>query len=146
MLERLEQELMLIGRRHLLVPKDRDAGRLDRSAYILLNRIDADGPMTIRELTEAFGLDTSTINRQTAALLRCGLVERIPDYDCGPARKLRITAEGARRLAADRDCYRDRIGTVLSGWSEQDIKELTEMLTRLNRTVEEYEGRPWPRR
>lgn len=97
MLEKLERELMLLSRHQVLVRRERDPERLERSAYLLLSRIDTQGPMSIGELAEAFGLDTSTVNRQTAALLRCGLAERVADPGGGMARKLRITAEGARR-------------------------------------------------
>lgn len=53
--------------------------------------------MSIGQLSDAFGLDASTLNRQTAAMLRGNLVERIADPDGGIARKFRITAEGERR-------------------------------------------------
>ncbi|RBL85831.1 MarR family transcriptional regulator, partial [Streptomyces cavourensis] len=85
-LDRIERETMLLGRyMHLLAP--RAEWRLDRSAYILLSRIEVEGPMSISQLSEAFGLDASTLNRQTAAMLRAGVVERIPDPDGGIARK-----------------------------------------------------------
>lgn len=77
-LDQIEFETMLLGRyMHLLTY--RGSGRLDRSAYILLSRIQAEGPLSISQLSDAFGLDTSTLNRQTAAMLRAGVVERIPD-------------------------------------------------------------------
>ncbi|MEU3506033.1 MarR family transcriptional regulator, partial [Streptomyces hundungensis] len=94
---------MLLSRHQVLARRERDPERLDRSAYLLLCRIDTQGPMSIGQLADAFGLDTSTVNRQTAALLRCGLAERVMDPDGGMARKLRITDEGGRRLRADRE-------------------------------------------
>lgn len=81
-LDLLEFETMLLGRHmHMLNPRARGAGeeRLDRSAYVLLSRIQAQGPMSIGEFSEAFGLDASTLNRQTAAMVRAGVVERMPD-------------------------------------------------------------------
>jgi predicted transcriptional regulator len=61
----------------LLTPHARGLhGRLDRSACLLLSRIQAEGPMTIGGLSAAFGPDVSTLNRQTAAMLRAGIVER----------------------------------------------------------------------
>lgn len=81
----VEYEQMLLSR-HTFLNKGggrRKDGVLERSAYILLSRIRVQGPMSIGELSEAFGLDASTLNRQTAAAMRAGLVERIPDPDGG---------------------------------------------------------------
>lgn len=145
MLEKLERELMLLSRHQVLARRERDPERLERSAYLLLSRIDTQGPMSIGQLAEAFGLDTSTVNRQTAALLRCGLAERVADPDGGMARKLRITAEGARRFAADREVNRSCLARVVADWSPEEIRELEDVLIRLNRSAEALEGRHWPR-
>ena len=71
---RLEHELMTLSR-HPGMGAFADGratsyGRLERSAYLLMSRIEQDGPMSIGQLSEAFRLDTSTVNRQTAAMLR----------------------------------------------------------------------------
>lgn len=145
MLERLERELMLLSRHQVMARRERDSQRLDRSAYLLLSRIDAQGPMSIGQLAEAFGLDTSTVNRQTAALLRCGLAERVADPEGGMARKLRITDEGGRRLAADREVNCSCLARVVADWSPEELRELEDVLVRLNRSAEALEGRHWPR-
>ncbi|MEB3962197.1 MarR family transcriptional regulator [Streptomyces kunmingensis] len=122
-----------------------DRWHLDRSAYILLSRIQMDGPMSIGQLSDAFGLDASTLNRQTAAMLRAGLVERIPDPDGGIARKFRVTEEGAKSLDGDRGLNIEVIGGLMEEWSAQEIAEFASSLQRLNRAIERLEGRPWPR-
>ncbi|WP_240804025.1 MarR family transcriptional regulator [Streptomyces sp. A0592] len=136
---------MLLSRHQVLGRRERDPERLDRSAYLLLSRIDTQGPMSIGQLAEAFGLDTSTVNRQTAALLRCGLAERVADPDGGMARKLRITTEGGHRLTADREANRSCLARVIAGWSPEEVQELEDVLVRLNRSAEALEGRYWPR-
>ncbi|WP_329282823.1 MarR family winged helix-turn-helix transcriptional regulator [Streptomyces sp. NBC_01451] len=143
----VEFEIMLLGRHmHLLSPKARGAlGRLDRSAYILLSRIQAEGPMSIGQLSAAFGLDASTLNRQTAAMLRAGVVERIPDPDGGIARKFAMTGEGERRLAAHRAENLDGLAKVMTDWTAEEIADFAARLSRLNRDVERLDGRPWPR-
>jgi DNA-binding MarR family transcriptional regulator len=141
---RLERELMLLARRHVLVQRQHSE-LLERSAYVVLTRLETEGPMSIRQLTEAFGLDTSTVNRQTAALVRCDLVERIPDDTGRLARKLRITPLGRQRLQADREYYLGRIDLLLAGWTQEELDQLTAALTRFNRTVEQFEDRHWPR-
>ncbi|MFE4874828.1 MarR family winged helix-turn-helix transcriptional regulator [Streptomyces sp. NPDC056682] len=136
---------MLLSRYQVLARRERDAERLERSAYLLLSRIETQGPMSIGQLAEAFGLDTSTVNRQTAALLRCGLAERVADPDGGMARKLRITAEGGRRLAGDREVNRSCLAQVVADWSPEEVRQLEDALVRLNRSAEALEGRYWPR-
>ncbi|MEU4891512.1 MarR family winged helix-turn-helix transcriptional regulator [Streptomyces sp. NPDC044780] len=119
--------------------------RLDRSGYLLLSRLDAEGAMSIGQLADAFQLDVSTVNRQTGALLRAGLVERIPDPDGGLARKLRITAQGTDRMAAERACRQTDLSRLLESWPPEDVARLEDVLTRFNREVERQEGRAWPR-
>ncbi|WP_245679419.1 MarR family winged helix-turn-helix transcriptional regulator [Actinomadura hibisca] len=144
---RIEYESMLLGRHsHLIAsaPESRD-GRLERSAYILLSRVRVEGPMSIRQLSEAFALDPSTLNRQTAALTRVGLLERIPDPDGGIARKFRITEEGGHRLDEHRDEVVRGLDKVLADWPEEDAAEFAAYLKRFNTDIERLTGRPWPR-
>ncbi|MEU8542580.1 MarR family transcriptional regulator [Streptomyces sp. NPDC048717] len=143
----IEFETMLLARHsHLHTPRARAAGwQLDRSAYVLLSRISMDGPMSISQLSEAFGLDASTLNRQTAAMLRAGLVERIPDPEGGIARKFRITEEGTQRLEADRTYNVEGLERVLADWTPEEVAGLAAVLERFNRDIERLDGRPWPR-
>ncbi len=143
----LVREFMLVNRHYVLGVADgyRGEDRLDRSAFILLSRIEAEGPMSIGQLAEAFGLDVSTVNRQTAAMLRSGVAERIPDPGGGLARKLRITEEGRRRLQSERDWSVNGLRHVLEQWAPEEIEQLLESLTRFNQAIEELSGKPWPR-
>ncbi|MFJ3906367.1 MarR family winged helix-turn-helix transcriptional regulator [Streptomyces sp. NPDC090025] len=143
----IEFEAMLLGRHsHLNAHRPRSAGwQLDRSAYVLLTRIRMDGPMSISQLSDAFGLDASTLNRQTAAMLRAGVVERIADPDGGIARKFRITEEGERRLDNDRAFNVQGLERVLEHWTPDEVAEFAAVLERFNRDVERIDGRPWPR-
>ncbi|MDT9688988.1 MarR family transcriptional regulator [Streptomyces sp. P9(2023)] len=143
----IEFETMLVGRHsHLFNPRARGAGgRLDRSAYVLLSRIEIDGPLSIGQLTEAFGLDTSTLNRQTAAMLKAGVVERIADPEGGIARKFSITAEGRRRLDSDRAANVHGLERVLADWTPDEVADFAAYLRRFNGDIERLEGRPWPR-
>lgn len=131
----IEFETMLLGRhRHL-----------DRSAYLLLNRLGSSGPMSIGQLSDAFGLDASTLNRHTSALLRAGLVARIPDPDGGLARKFRLTEEGARKLEAEREKNVRGLEKVLADWTAEDVAAFAAYLRRFNTDIERLAGRPWPR-
>lgn len=145
--EEVEYEQMLLGRHSLA---DHRGGRhkyalLDRSAYILLSRLRVQGPMSNPELSDAFGLDASTLNRQTAAVTRAGLAERIPDPDGGMARKFRITHEGARLLDAERERVVRSLDQVMHDWPDEDIAAFARYLKRFNSSIEELSQRPWPR-
>lgn len=133
----IERELMLIGRyKELATAASADERRLDRSGYILLRRLEEEGPMSIGELAQAFSLDTSTVNRQTAVLLRGGLAERIPDPEGGLARKLRITEEGLRRVAAEREYRLNGLATVMKDWTPEELASFAEGLAHFNASIE----------
>ncbi|KRF15585.1 transcriptional regulator [Nocardioides sp. Soil797] len=137
---------MLLGRHLSPVRRAADGeSNLDRSAYTLLSRLQVQGPMSIGQLSEAFGLDASTLNRQTAAMMRSGLVERIPDPDGGLARKFLITEAGLKKLSAERNSNVSGLQYVLEDWSAKDVAALATMLARFNEDIEKRDGRPWPR-
>ena len=92
--------------------------------------------MSIGELSDAFGLDASTLNRQTAAAMRAGLLERIPDPDGGMARKFRITDEGARMLDEEREGIvrsLDQVMDELVGRGHRGLRLLPEALQHRHR-------------
>ncbi|GGV25051.1 transcriptional regulator [Kitasatospora herbaricolor] len=143
----VEYEQMLLSRHGLPGQgggRRRD-GLLERSAYILLSRIRVQGPMSIGELSEAFDLDVSTLNRQTTAARRAGLVERIPDPAGGMARKFRITEEGVRMLDEERAWTIRALDRVMADWTDEDIAVFAACLRRFNAGIERLGGRPWPR-
>ncbi|NUS10560.1 MAG: MarR family transcriptional regulator [Streptomyces sp.] len=141
----VEYEQMLLSRHGFLQQGRRKGGVLERSTYILLSRIRVEGPMSIGELSDAFGLDASTLNRQTAAATRDGLVERIPDPEGGMARKFRITAEGERLLDEEREGIVHALDQITADWSGEDIAAFAAYLRRFNTSIERLTGRPWPR-
>jgi len=140
--ERINQGFLLIGRNFTDITR-RDS-RLDRSAMTLLACLDAGGPMTLAELSAVLGRDVSTLNRQTAALLRRDLAERIPDPAGGMARKFRISTEGARRLADEQANNLRATRVLLDGWTAAEIESFAAALERYNAAIEERSGRHWP--
>ncbi|WP_305094359.1 MarR family winged helix-turn-helix transcriptional regulator [Prescottella sp. R16] len=140
----IEFELTLMSRYHTM-SRQRGGQKLERSAYLILGRLELEPPMSLKELSEEFRLDISTINRQVGALQRNGFVERLTDPAGGVARKIRPTAEGLRQLHEDRELNRHGVGSVLDRWSDADIRNLRDLLTRFNRDIEQIEGRLWPR-
>lgn len=144
-LTRLAFELSLLARHFPAAVLRRPGFRLDRSAYLILTRLELDSPLSLRELSEAFRLDVSTINRQVGAMLKQGLVDRVPDPEGGIARKIRASTQGLELLAADRRQSRAGIGTVVAGWAESDVDQFSRLVARFNQSVEHIEHNPWPR-
>ncbi|MFF5256257.1 MarR family winged helix-turn-helix transcriptional regulator [Streptomyces leeuwenhoekii] len=145
---RIERELLILTRHlELTSPRRVHSGNdaLDRSAYLLLSRLEAQGPMSVPDLVDAFGLAPSTFTRQTAALLRDGLVERTLDPNGSIARKFRITDEGRRRLRADRDAIVAGLSDVLGDWPAERLRRFVADLQQFNTDIERRTGRPWPR-
>jgi len=141
----VEFETMLLSR-YTLNPHFRSAnGLLERSAYLLLSRLAATGPLSIRQLSDALRLDASTLNRQTGTLLRTRLVERIADPDGGMARKFRLTEAGRARLDAARAANSEGMAKVLAGWPPADVTAFAAYLQRFNNGIEALAGSPWPR-
>ncbi|HWU33258.1 MAG TPA: MarR family transcriptional regulator [Marmoricola sp.] len=140
----VERELSLLARHHLSTSQRAPERVLDRSGYALLSRLEH-GPMTLKQLAEAFHLDQSTVNRQIKALRRDVLVERIADPSGGVAQLLRPTRKGLRSLEHDRTISHEQIGHVLADWDAAKIEALAELLRSFNNSIEELEGQPWPR-
>lgn len=139
--ERLEAALVELARQPTMSAFS-DLGRsLERSAYFILGKLHRSGPMSIGQLAEAFRLDQSTINRQTAALVRKGMVERVADPEGGLARKFVPTDEGRRRYLAERDRRIAGLRGLLADWSAADVRRLTELLERFSASVDAFRRR-----
>ncbi|MFE7799814.1 MarR family winged helix-turn-helix transcriptional regulator [Nocardia sp. NPDC057440] len=144
-LSRLVFELTLLSRHFPASLLRRPGFQLDRSAYLLLSRLEVDSPLSLRELSEAFQLDISTINRQVGAMLKQDLVERVPDPDGGIARKVRASRKGLELVAADRAQSHEGIGAVVADWADADVEQLSTLIARFNESIEHIEENPWPR-
>ncbi|MET7771164.1 MarR family transcriptional regulator [Nocardia sp. NPDC005366] len=144
-LRRLVFELTLLSRHYPASMLRRPGFQLDRSAYVILTRLELDNPLSLRELSDALQLDISTINRQIGAMLKQELVEREPDPDGGIARKIRATDKGLKALADDRARSHDGIGAVVADWSPVDVDQLGSLIARFNESIEHLEHNRWPR-
>ncbi|MGW0178490.1 MarR family winged helix-turn-helix transcriptional regulator [Nocardia sp. NPDC003345] len=143
-LARLVLELTLLSRQYP-APRRNSPFQLDRSAYLILTRLQLGHPLSLRELAEAFGLDVSTINRQVAAMLDQDLVERVPDPDGGVARKVRPSEKGLRLFEADLALQRHGVDRVLTDWPDSEVDQLVRLLEQFNEGVEGLARHPWPR-
>lgn len=144
-LQEMQYELMLFSRYNLR-PLLKGTLALERSAYVLLNRLEHAEPMTFKELSQALRLDTSTIHRQVGALMRHDYVA----YVAGPAgevaRRIAPTDAGIEALLETRKSYEQGLRDVVGGWPREKQHAFMGMLRDFNETVERIEDAPWPRR
>ncbi|MFD4263675.1 MarR family winged helix-turn-helix transcriptional regulator [Streptomyces sp. NPDC058534] len=142
----LERELTLLSRHFLASRGSRIGQTLDRSAYVLLTRLETSEPLSLKELAHTFQVDVSTINRQVSAMLKNGLVERIPDPDGGIARKFRPTGLGLERLRADRAVGIEGAARLVdaTGWTPEATQTFLTLLVQLNGGIAQLEGLSWP--
>lgn len=143
-LQRMEYELMLFSR-YYLRPHHNAEKVLDRSAVILLSRLESAVPMTLKELAAALRLDGSTVHRQVAALLRSGLVGYAPNDGGQVARRIEPTSAGRDALRESRRIYARGIEQVIGDWPEEKREQFLGLLMDFNHEVERIEGSHWPR-
>lgn len=143
----IEYEALVLSRHLAGLPgrTRRSGGVLDNSAYTLLSILEAGGSTTIGSLSTTTGLDTSTLNRQTAALVRDGYASRVPDPEGGLARKFHITPQGQDLLREEQEASRSALESITDDWPPADRQALARLLTRFNQAIEYRSGRTWPR-
>jgi len=135
---RLERELGLLLRRSHAA-----SGRLSRdlhpdidpAAYELMALIAASPGVRASDLAAYIGVGRGTMSRQLAKLHATGLLARRPDPDDSRGQLLELTERGAERLAAAQEARRARLRAALSSWDQQEVDELAEHLSRLNRVL-----------
>ena len=132
----IEYEQMLLSR--FTVAQHRNGDGLDRSVYLLMSRIDGQGPMSIGELSAVFRLDPSTLQRQTTVAVREGFLERVLDPTGSVARKFALTALGKTRFDEVREHSVSALESILAGWPSEDVNTFAELMHRFNASIEEY--------
>ncbi|MBY8877161.1 MarR family transcriptional regulator [Streptomyces sp. PLK6-54] len=141
LLERLQHQVALFARRAEQtrlggVGKARNS--MDRAAYLLLNRLDREGPMGVKALAEAMGIDSSTVTRQVAPLVDTGLVKRTSHPEDGRAVVLALSPRGRGRLEEVRDSRRRLMSEVTEDWTAQEREVFTDLLVRFNTALAEW--------
>ncbi|WP_051945074.1 MarR family winged helix-turn-helix transcriptional regulator [Streptacidiphilus rugosus] len=111
---------------------------MDRAAFLLLNRLDRTGAVGVKALAQAMGIDSSTVTRQVAPLVDCGLVERVPNPDDGRAVLLELSEEGRQRLQEVRASRQELMRVLTDGWPEEDQEAFCRLLTRFNLAIEAH--------
>lgn len=139
--ERLQHQVALFARRAeqtRLAGVGKARNSMDRAAYLLLNRLDREGPMGVKALAEAMGIDSSTVTRQVAPLVDTGLVKRTSHPDDGRAVVLAVSPRGRGRLDEVRDSRRRLMAQVTESWTAGEREVFTDLLVRFNTALADF--------
>lgn len=110
----------------------RRAGQpIERSAYVVLARLERLGSSRVSNLADALGVDASTASRQLGALERSGYVRRGSERGDARAASLSLTPSGKRTLAAVRRVRREFLEELVGEWPESDVCECARQIGRL---------------
>lgn len=135
LLETLQHEVALFARR---AEQTRLGGvgqirnSMDRAAYLLLNRLDKEGPMGVKALAASMGIDSSTVTRQVAPLVDNGLVKRTSHPEDGRAVVLQLSPRGVARLEEVRTSRRQLMAELTHDWAPGEREAFCTLLTRFN--------------
>jgi DNA-binding MarR family transcriptional regulator len=105
---------------------------MDRAAYLLLNRLDREGPMGVKALAASMRIDSSTVTRQVAPLVDTGLVKRTSHPEDGRAVVLQLSPRGAARLQEVRSSRRQLMAELTHDWAAEERETFCALLTRFN--------------
>ncbi|MFF7855402.1 MarR family transcriptional regulator [Streptomyces sp. NPDC007904] len=135
LLDTLQHEVALFARR---AEQTRLGGvgqvrnSMDRAAYLLLNRLDKEGPMGVKALASSMGIDSSTVTRQVAPLVDTGLVKRTSHPEDGRAVVLQLSPRGQTRLEEVRSSRRQLMAELTQDWAPEEREAFCALLTRFN--------------
>ena len=104
---------------------------VDRSAIIILARLDEHGALRLSDLAGDLCLDVSTMSRHARTLEERGYITREGDPDDGRAVRLTLAEPGRAVLAGAHENRRAWLEASLADWSDEERDQLTTMLTRL---------------
>jgi DNA-binding MarR family transcriptional regulator len=111
---------------------------LDRAAYIILRRLQSDGPLNVSALADALMLDGSTVTRQLTTLEKDGLIERRRDPADGRGTVVEATPKGLTQVEAVREARRILYGQALSDYTPAEQEELASTLERFTAVLENF--------
>jgi DNA-binding MarR family transcriptional regulator len=138
LMQTLESEVGLLLRRIKRVICERALEvhpELQSGAYSILATLADVGPRRASVIAETFHVDKGAVSRQVQQLVDLGLADRVPDPDDGRAFIIRVTDEGARRLAAVSESRRRVLVERLGSWTETELESFVRSLARYNETL-----------
>ncbi|MBP1929795.1 DNA-binding MarR family transcriptional regulator [Methanolinea mesophila] len=105
------------------------------AGYRALGTLTKCGPLPASELARKLYISRPYITRLVDSLITDHLVERMPDEKDRRITRIRITAEGIRRLKNMGTIFHDDVVEFLKGLDEEELAELNECLKCVNRIL-----------
>lgn len=137
----LEQLLRLYASRKVHARRSAAAGvMISQPGYLLLRRLQEDGPLTMGELARITQMDPAAAGRQVRQLEEEGLATRAKGEEDGRVVVVMVTPRGAavrQRLSVVGELH---MSDVLQDWPRTDRAQLAELLPRF---VEGLRGIPF---
>ncbi|YAL82127.1 MarR family winged helix-turn-helix transcriptional regulator [Dermacoccaceae bacterium W4C1] len=87
---------------------------------------------TVGSVSQALGLDKSTVSRQVTALVTRGFLEREPIEGESRAQRLTLTERGRSALERNDQQNAAAVRDRVQQWSDTDVRRLSELLRRFN--------------
>lgn len=104
---------------------------------MVLSLLDRHGDLRIGTLAELLAVDMSVTSRHVTHLAERGWIDRSPDPADRRSRILRLTPDGRARLAELSDRAAELLALRLSDWSDEDVRRLTRLLSRLRASFDD---------
>jgi DNA-binding MarR family transcriptional regulator len=99
--------------------------------FVLLRRVQEDGPLSLGELARRTDMDPAAAGRQIRQLERDGLVDRVPSPGDGRVTNVSVTPAGAQARRRINEVLGRHMEEVLDAWSPADRADLAVLLGRL---------------
>ena len=131
----IERELVFLAR-WLEAAQRKQSYPMERASYLLLLRLESDGPQRVAHLAASLGLDGSTVTRQLTALDAAGWITRSSHPQDARATLVAATAAGLRAMDDLRRFRIGRITALFGDWSAAEQAELGRVLGHLNQVLE----------
>lgn len=116
----------------------RRRSELERSAYLVLGVLAAEGATNVNAIADALRLDPSTVTRQVLAMEQASLVTRTADPADGRVTLVAATPAGLADLERTRDLRAALYGEILEDWPAADRAHLAQLLSRLNADIDAW--------
>ncbi|WP_342769261.1 MarR family winged helix-turn-helix transcriptional regulator [Peribacillus asahii] len=135
LLETIELEMAILGRRLTSVTPNKAQTNLDRATYLLLLKLFVQGSLGVKVLATELQLDMSTVSRQAATLEHKGYVNKIPDPLDGRAYFYQITELGKTELLTYKQMRMEKFRGLVKEWSDEECEAFGRLLKKFNQAL-----------
>lgn len=138
-LRAIEQEVGVLIRRVRRVIGERARAvhpDLQPASYLLLAHVAEVGPVRASALVDDLGLDKGAVSRQAQQLVDLGLLTRTQDPADGRATLLAVSTDGRSRLDRVGRARSERFGQLLGEWSDDELADFADRLSRYNASLD----------